>query len=94
MADICLNHAEHVKKFDAQNLLNQDYERRISSLETKVEVNKTSTDLKLEHMDIKLDTILETVKVNQSRLPNLIWGIGGSVGGGVLVWLILEFLKR
>lgn len=94
MADICLNHAEHIKKFDQQSLINQDYERRISTLERDVPLNRMESSKDIENINGKLDKIIKTLETGQSRLPNLAWGLGGSVGGGLLVWLILEFLKR
>lgn len=94
MADICLNHAEHVKKFDDQSRINQDHERRLSDLEKTVAVNQRDADLRLEGMDKKLDVITNMLSISQSRLPNLVWGLIGSVGGGIVAWVILEFLKK
>jgi len=94
MADICLNHAEHIKKFDQQGLINSDFEKRISGLEIEVRVNKMEQGKDIEQINGKLDDILVIIKTNQSRLPNLVWGIAGSLGGGVAVWVILQILQK
>ena len=90
MADICLNHAEHTKKFDQQGQINQDFERRLSKVESRLDVS----DEKFRQVFEKLDEIITILKVNQSRLPNAVWGLGGSIAGGIAVWLILQFLQK
>ena len=91
MADICLNHAEHIKKFDQQGFINQDFEKRISTLERDVSVNKMESSKDIESINEKLDTIIKTLNTNQSRLPNLVWGVAGTALGssvvGVIMWL-------
>lgn len=86
----CLNHADHSKKFDQQQLINTDVERRLSSMERRQDVS----DEKFRQVFEKLDEIIGILKVNQSRLPNMIWGLGGSVTGGVVVWLILQLIQK
>ena len=58
-------------------------------MESRLDVS----DEKFKQVFEKLDEIIAILKVNQSRLPNMFWGVGGSVAGGLIVWLVLEFLK-
>ena len=90
MADICLSHAEHTKKFDKQGQINSDFERRLSKVESRLDVS----DEKFRQVFEKLDEIINILKVNQSRLPNLVWAIGGSIGGGVGVWVALQIMQK
>ena len=94
MVEICSNHVEHTKKFDQQGLINSDFERRISSIETDVKVNKMESSKDIESINGKLDIILETLKTNQSRLPNLIWGVAGTVVGSSVVGVIMWFAQK
>lgn len=86
----CLNHTEHIKKFDQQHIINTDVERRLTSIERRQDVS----DEKFRQVFEKLDEIIGILKINQSRLPNMIWGIGGSVAGGVAVWTILQLIQK
>lgn len=89
-AENCANHTEHIKNFDRQIEINADFERRLSRVESRLDVS----DEKFKQVFDKLDEIIQILKLSQSRLPNLIWGVGGSIMGGVMMWAILEFLKR
>lgn len=91
MAELnCANHNDHSRTLERQVEINSDFERRLSKVESRLDVS----DEKFKQVFEKLDEIINILKINQSRLPNAVWGIGGSVFGGILVWVILEFLKR
>lgn len=89
-AENCASHTEHTKNFDRQLEINADFERRLSKVESRLDVS----DERFTQVFKKLDEIIDILKVNQSRLPNMIWGVGGSILGGVMMWAILEILKR
>ena len=90
MTENCTNHNDHIKAFDRQHDINVDVERRLSRMESRQDVS----DEKFSQIIKKVDEIIEILKVGQSRLPNLVWGLGGSIGGGVVVWLILQFIQK
>lgn len=89
-AENCANHNDHSRTLERQIEVNADFERRLSKVESRLDVS----DEKFKQVFEKLDEIIAILKVNQSRLPNMFWGVGGSVAGGLIVWLVLEFLKR
>jgi hypothetical protein len=84
------NYTEHTKLFDRQHEINSDFERRLSRVESRQDVS----DEKFSQVFKKLDEIIEILKISQSRLPNMVWGLAGSVGGGVAVWLVLQFIQK
>lgn len=86
----CANHIEHEKTLIRLETKVNELEKRVYSVESKHDVNEE----KFRQIFEKLDEIIAIIKVSQNRMPNAMWGIGGSVTGGVIVWLILEFLKR
>lgn len=83
----CQNHTEHIKQFDRQVEINADFERRLSAVERRLDVS----DEKFKQIFQKLDEIIGILKQNQSRLPNLVWGVAGTALGssvvGVIMWL-------
>ena len=86
----CANHIEHEKTLIRIETKVNDLEKRVYAVESKHDVN----DERFRQIFEKLDEIIAIIKVSQSRIPNAMWGVGGSVAGGVIVWLVLEFLKR
>lgn len=86
----CANHNDHDKLLSRLDTRVTELEKRVN----EVEGNHKATEEKFIRIFDKLDEIIAIIKINQSRLPNAAWGVSGSIGGGVLVWLILEFLKR
>ena len=65
-----------------------DYEKRISSLESGSAVSEE----RFKQVFEKLDTIIETLRDRQQRIPNLVYAVvgtaaGGSIGG-VVVWIV------
>lgn len=91
MADTnCANHNEHMRRLENMEHKTADLERRLNKMESRQDVS----DEKFKQVFDKLDEIIEILRVNQSRIPNLVWGVLGSVCGGVVVWAVLELLKR
>ena len=86
----CANHSEHSAKISRIEVKIEELEKRVYEVEKKHDVK----DERFKRIDEKLEEIISIIKVSQSRIPNTMWGIGGSVAGGVLMWLVLEFLKR
>ena len=86
----CANHIEHEKALIRLETKVNDLEKRVYAEESKHDVNEE----RFRQIFEKLDEIIAIIKVSQSRIPNAMWGVGGSVAGGVIVWLVLEFLKR
>ena len=86
----CANHNEHDRMLTRLDERVNELEKRVYDVESNNKVNEQLFKQIFE----KLNEIIDIIKINQSRLPNAAWGVGGSIGGGVLVWVILEFLKR
>lgn len=86
----CANHIEHEKTLIRLETKVNDLEKRVYGVETKHDVNEE----RFKQIFEKLDEIIAIIKISQSRMPNAMWGVGGSVAGGVIVWIVLDFLKR
>jgi flagellar capping protein FliD len=67
----------------------EDLTRRI----TASEQNHVATEEKFIRVFEKLDEIIQILKVSQSRMPNLMWGVLGSALGGVAVWVALKLVQ-
>lgn len=68
----------------------EDHDKRIREIERRQDVS----DEKFKQVFEKLDEIIDILKQNQSRLPNLVWGVAGSATGGVVVWLIMQAIQK
>ena len=66
------------------------FEKRITKLERRSDVN----DQKFLQVFEKLDEIIAILRERQSRLPNLVYTIGGMVAGSVLSGVVLWFLTN
>ena len=70
---------ERVEKMEESCI---DHRGRIVVLEKAVAVN----DEKFKQVFEKLDKIIAILDKNSERLPNVVWGIIGAVGAGVVLW--------
>ena len=89
MGENCPNHGEHERRIS-------DAEKAIKVLEGRMntsENNHTATEEKFIRVFEKLDEIIQILKVSQSRMPNLMWGVLGSAAGGVAVWIALKLVQ-
>ena len=75
---------ERVEKMEESCIDNQG---RIVALEKAVAVN----DEKFKQIFEKLDKIIAILDKNSERLPNVVWGIIGAVGAGVVLFFIKGF---
>jgi hypothetical protein len=89
MSENCPNHSSHDKRIEKLEGKYEFLEMRISKAEARQDVS----DEKFVQIFKKLDEIIEILKVNQSRLPNLTWGVAGTISGGVMVGVIMWILK-
>ena len=64
-----------------------DHRGRLVALEKAVAVN----DEKFKQVFEKLDKIIAILDKNSERLPNVVWGIIGAVGAGVVLFFIKGF---
>lgn len=84
----CSNHDSHEKRLEKLEGKYEFLEMRVSKTEARQDVS----DEKFKQVFEKLDEIISILKVSQSRLPNLFWGIAGSVTGalvlGVIMWVV------
>ena len=86
----CANHNEISKAIDRQVEINADFERRLSKVESRLDVS----DEKFKQVFEKLDEIISILKNNQSRLPNLVWGVAGALSGSVVIWLVMNAIQK
>ena len=63
------------------------FDFRIQTLEKQVAVS----DEKFKQIFEKLDKIIMILDKNSERLPNVVWGIIGAVGAGVVLFFIKGF---
>ena len=77
-AENCANHNDHSRTLERQIEVNADFERRLSKVESRLDVS----DEKFKQVFEKLDEIIAILKVNQSRLPNMFWGLAVLLQGG------------
>ena len=75
---------ERVEKMEESCI---DHRGRIVVLEKAVAVN----DEKFKQVFEKLDKIIAILDKNSERLPNVVWGIIGAVGAGVVLFFIKGF---
>ena len=75
---------ERVEKMEESCI---DHRGRIVVLEKAVAVN----DEKFKQVFEKLDKIIAILDKNSDRLPNVVWGIIGAVGAGVVLFFIKGF---
>ena len=64
-----------------------DHRGRIVALEKAVAVN----DEKFKQVFQKLDEIIAILNKNSDRLPNVVWGIIGAVGAGLVLFMVKGF---
>ena len=64
-----------------------DHSGRLVALEKAVAVN----DEKFKQIFEKLDKIIAKLDKNSDRLPNVVWGIIGAVGAGLVLFVIKGF---
>ena len=89
MSDNCPNHSEHTRRMEKLEDAVSDLTRRVSLSEQ----NHVATEEKFIRVFEKLDEIIQILKVSQSRIPNLMWGVLGSAAGGVAVWIALKLVQ-
>lgn len=82
-----------VKRLNGESV---EYEKRITSLERRVDVG----DERFKQVFQKLDEIIDILRKHEeadkersSRLPTFMWTVAGMVLGGVLVGVIMWFLQ-
>ena len=75
---------ERVEKMEESCI---DHRGRIVVLEKAVAVN----DEKFKQVFEKLDKIIAILDKNSERLPNVVWGVIGAVGAGVVLFFIKGF---
>lgn len=80
---------ERIKKCEKiLDIKGDNFEERINALERRVDVS----DEKFKQVFERLDTIISILERRDERLPNLVWGVAGTVTGsiicGVIMWLI------
>lgn len=65
-------------------------EERVGKMERRLDVS----DEKFKQVFQKLDEIIGILKQNQSRLPNLVWGVAGALSGSVVIWLVMNAIQK
>ena len=75
---------ERVEKMEESCI---DHRGRIVVLEKAVAVN----DEKFKQVFEKLDKIIAILDKNSERLPNVVWGIIGAVGAGLVLFMVKGF---
>ena len=90
MPENCANHETHNKLLERIDIRLDTLEKRVYDVESKHNVSEE----KFKQVFEKLDSIIKILETNQSRLPNLVWAVMGSVAGGVFVWLILQTIQK
>lgn len=75
---------ERVEKMEESRV---DHRGRLVALEKAGAVN----DEKFKQIFEKLDKIIAILDKNSERLPNVVWGIIGAVGAGVVLFFIKGF---
>ena len=75
---------ERVERMEESSV---DHRRRLVALEKAGAAN----DEKFKQIFEKLDKIIAILDKNSERLPNVVWGIIGAVGAGVVLFFIKGF---